>query len=71
MAVHGDELEHIVEGARVGAAVLNDGEESLDVLAKSLATEQRLARLHPVLVACVRRACTQQILRCGTTLVKL
>ncbi|KAI3478074.1 hypothetical protein L1887_60005 [Cichorium endivia] len=49
--VDDEELEHVVEGSRVGSAALDDGVEEVELVAKGLGLEEALASTHPVLVA--------------------
>ena len=53
-AGHAEELEHVVEAARVGHAVLDDRVEQLEVVAVEGAVHEALARAHQVLVAAQR-----------------
>ena len=50
-----EQLEHVVEGRRVGAAGPDDRQHLREVVAEELGGELRLARAHPVDVA--RAAC--------------
>ena len=51
---HEHELEHVVEGPRIGAVGLNDGEELVDVVAKGFACDYPFPCIHPVDVAPAR-----------------
>ena len=48
---HEQELEHVVEVARVRAVGLDDGEELLQLLPEQLRAQYAFARVHPVAVA--------------------
>ena len=50
-ARHGQELEHVVERRRVGAALADDRKNLREILAKLRRLQQPLARAHPVDVA--------------------
>ena len=51
---HEHELEHVVEGAGIGAVGLNDGEKLTDVVPKGVAGDHPFPGVHPVDVAPAR-----------------
>jgi len=53
-AAEHEQLEHVVEVGRVGAAFPDDGEHLAQVVAEEVGRELRLARAHPVDVAAQR-----------------
>ena len=52
--VRDEQLEHVVEGRRIGAAGLYDREDLCEILAEQLRRKLRLACPHPVDVAADR-----------------
>ena len=53
-AGHDEEFEHVVEGRRVAAALADDRQDLLQVVAEKIRLAHRLARVHPVDVAAKR-----------------
>ena len=53
-AGHHEELEHVVEGRRVAAALADDRQDLLQIAAEQIRLAHRLARVHPVDVAAQR-----------------
>ena len=48
---HEQEFQHVVEGARVGAVLLDDGEQLGKIVPEEFRAHDALPRVHPVLVA--------------------
>ena len=51
---HHQELEHVVEGRRVAAALADDRQDLLQIVAEQIRAQQPFARAHPVDVAAQR-----------------
>ncbi len=72
-AVDGEQLEHVVEGGRVGTARLDDGVQHLQLVAEDVRLHDTLTGAHPVLVAAegVDLTCRSRSLASSTLSVSL